>query len=108
MGGEKVQGASGQQIRAETEWDEHDAERHDCSSREGNVNRPTDRSAVDPSNFTASMEHRMFFGSRSISRLTSYVLSASTLSSYAMISSASSIGTSANEARLRRRKSISL
>jgi hypothetical protein len=61
-----------------------------------------------PSSFTASMEHRIFSGSRCISRFRSYVLSASTLSSCAMIVSASSIGTSEIDARLRRRKSISL
>jgi hypothetical protein len=49
-----------------------------------------------------------FSGSRCISRFRSYELSASTLSSCAMIASASSIGTSEIDARLRRRKSISL
>jgi len=32
---QKNQGASGQQVRADTQPDEHDAERHDCSGREG-------------------------------------------------------------------------
>jgi hypothetical protein len=43
------------------------------------------RFSYAPSSFTASMAHRMFFGSRAISRLTSYVLSAPTLSSCAMM-----------------------